>query len=335
MGINLPVIWAGLIFFGVMMYVIMDGFDLGIGILFPFVGDRYDRDVMMNTVAPVWDGNETWLVLGGAALLGAFPLAYSVLLSAFYLPLMFMLLGLIFRGVAFEFRFKASDRSRPWWDAAFTWGSVVAAFFQGVTLGAYIDGIAMQGTTYTGGALDWLAPFPIFAGVGVVITYAFLGVTWLIMKTEGRLQWTMLRVTNVLTGVMLAMIAAVSVWTPLTHPEIAQRWFALPNLFFFLPVPLLVLASAAGIYRALRSRPNVSPFLYALLMIFMGYTGLAISVWPNIIPPSISIWDASSAPQSQGFALVGTLFIVPIILAYTSWSYYVFRGKVKRGEGYH
>ncbi|RWA55940.1 ubiquinol oxidase subunit II [Cupriavidus sp. UYMSc13B] len=335
MGINLPVIWAALIFFGVMMYVIMDGFDLGIGILFPFVGDRHDRDVMMNTVAPVWDGNETWLVLGGAALLGAFPLAYSVLLSAFYLPLMFMLMGLIFRGVAFEFRFKASDRSRPYWDAAFTWGSVLAAFFQGVTLGAYIDGITMEGTTFTGGALDWLAPFPIFCGAGVVITYAFLGVTWLIMKTEGRLQWTMLRVTNVLTGVMLAMVAAVSVWTPLTHPEIAQRWFALPNLFFFLPVPLLVLFSAMGIYRSLRNHPNVSPFLYALLMIFMGYTGLAISIWPNIIPPSISIFDASSPPQSQGFALVGTLFIVPIILAYTSWSYYVFRGKVKRGEGYH
>ncbi len=248
---------------------------------------------------------------------------------------MLMLLGLIFRGVAFEFRFKASDRSRPYWDKAFSWGSVVAAFFQGVMLGAYIDGIAMQGTTYAGGALDWLAPFPIFTGVGVVITYAFLGVTWLIMKTEGRLQWTMLRVANVLTGVMLAMIAAVSVWTPLTHAGIAQRWFSLPDLFFFLPVPLLVLAAAAGIYRALRGRPNVSPFLYALLMIFMGYTGLAISVWPNIIPPSVSIWDASSAPQSQGFALVGTLFIVPIILAYTSWSYYVFRGKVRRGEGYH
>ncbi|CAG2134078.1 Cytochrome bd-II ubiquinol oxidase subunit 2 [Cupriavidus yeoncheonensis] len=335
MGINLPAIWACLIFFGVMMYVIMDGFDLGIGILFPFVGDRHDRDVMMNTVAPVWDGNETWLVLGGAALLGAFPLAYSVLLSAFYLPLMLMLLGLIFRGVAFEFRFKASDRSRPYWDTAFTWGSVVAAFFQGVTLGAYIDGIAMQGTTYAGGALDWLAPFPIFTGVGVVITYAFLGVTWLIMKTEGRLQWTMLRVTKVLTGVMVAVIAAVSVWTPLTHPGIAARWFALPNVFFFLPVPLLVLGAAAGIRHSLHQRPNVAPFLYALLMVFMGYTGLAISVWPNIIPPSISIWAASSPPQSQGFALVGTLFIVPVILAYTSWSYYVFRGKVRRGEGYH
>jgi cytochrome bd ubiquinol oxidase subunit II len=335
MGINLPVIWAVLIFFGVMMYVIMDGFDLGIGILFPFVGDRHDRDVMMNTVAPVWDGNETWLVLGGAAMLAAFPLAYSVLLSAFYLPLMFMLIGLIFRGVAFEFRFKASDRSRPHWDKAFIGGSLTAAFFQGVTLGAYIDGVAMNGRHYVGGAFDWVAPFPLFTGVGVVVAYAFLGGTWLIMKTEGRLQWTMLRLTNVLIGVVLAFIAAVSVWTPLTHPEIAQRWFSLPNLFFFLPVPLLVVAAAAGLYRAIQHRPNVSPFLLALVIVFLGYTGLAISIWPNIIPPGISIWDASSAPQSQGFALVGTLFIVPIILTYTSWSYYVFRGKVKRGEGYH
>ncbi|SDD76736.1 cytochrome bd-I ubiquinol oxidase subunit 2 apoprotein [Cupriavidus sp. YR651] len=335
MGINLPVIWAVLIFFGVMMYVIMDGFDLGIGILFPFIGDRHDRDVMMNTVAPVWDGNETWLVLGGAAMLAAFPLAYSVLLSAFYLPLMFMLMGLIFRGVAFEFRFKASDRSRPHWDKAFIGGSLTAAFFQGVTLGAYIDGIAMNGRHFAGGAFDWVAPFPIFTGIGVVVAYAFLGVTWLIMKTEGRLQWTMLRLANPLTGAMLVFIAAVSVWTPLTHPEIAQRWFSMPNLFFFLPVPLLVAGAAMGIYRALGNRPNVSPFLFALVIIFMGYTGLAISIWPNIIPPGISIWDASSAPQSQGFALVGTLFIVPIILTYTSWSYYVFRGKVKRGEGYH
>ncbi|MGO4304924.1 cytochrome d ubiquinol oxidase subunit II [Cupriavidus sp. RAF12] len=335
MGINLPVIWAVLIFFGVMMYVIMDGFDLGIGILFPFIGDRHDRDVMMNTVAPVWDGNETWLVLGGAAMLAAFPLAYSVLLSAFYLPLMFMLMGLIFRGVAFEFRFKASDRSRPHWDKAFIGGSLTAAFFQGVTLGAYIDGIAMNGRHFAGGAFDWVAPFPIFTGIGVVVAYAFLGVTWLVMKTEGRLQWTMLRLAKPLTGAMLAFIVAVSVWTPLTHPEIAQRWFSMPNLFFFLPVPLLVAGAAMGIYRALGNRPNVSPFLFALVIIFMGYTGLAISIWPNIIPPGISIWDASSAPQSQGFALVGTLFIVPIILTYTSWSYYVFRGKVKRGEGYH
>ncbi|MGO4326549.1 cytochrome d ubiquinol oxidase subunit II [Cupriavidus sp. 2TAF22] len=335
MGIDLPLIWAVIIFFGVMMYVIMDGFDLGIGILFPFVGDRRDRDVMMNTVAPVWDGNETWLVLGGAALLAAFPLAYAVLLSALYLPLMLMLVALIFRGVAFEFRFKASDQSRHFWDKAFIGGSVAAAFFQGVTLGAYIDGIAMNGNEYVGGALDWLAPFPLFTGVGVIVAYAFLGSTWLIMKTEGMLQWKMLKLAGLLVNAMLAMIAAVSIWTPLTHPEIAHRWFALPNLYFFLPVPVLVLVAVRGMHKALARKPNVSPFLYALLVVFLGYTGLAISVWPNIIPPGVSIWQASSAPQSQGFALVGTLFIVPVILAYSSWSYYVFRGKVRHGEAYH
>ncbi|SPK75965.1 ubiquinol oxidase subunit II, cyanide insensitive (plasmid) [Cupriavidus taiwanensis] len=335
MGIDLPLIWALLIFFGVMMYIIMDGFDLGIGILFPFVHDRHDRDVMMNTVAPVWDGNETWLVLGGAALLGAFPLAYSVVLNALYMPLMLMLLGLIFRGVAFEFRFKASDSSRHIWDKSFIWGSLVATFFQGVTLGAYIDGIPMAAGRYSGGVLDWLAPFPLFTGVGVVVAYAFLGSTWLIMKTEAALQWKMIRVARVLTVAMLAMIVGVSIWTPLTHPEIAARWFTLPNLFFFSPVPVLVLAGAWGLRRSLAGKPNVAPFLYALLLVFLGYSGLAISIWPNIIPPTVSFWEASSPPQSQGFALVGTLFIVPVILTYTAWSYYVFRGKVKRGEGYH
>lgn len=335
MGIDLPLIWVALIYFGVMMYVVMDGFDLGIGIMFPFVSDRVDRDVMMNTVAPVWDGNETWLVLGGAALFGAFPLAYGVVLSALYVPLMLMLLALIFRGVAFEFRFKASDRTRHLWDKAFIGGSALAGFFQGVALGAYINGIAVNGRDYVGGAFDWFAPFPLFTGLGVVVAYAFLGCTWLIMKTEGRLQGRMIAAATPLTAMMLIFIAITSVWTPLTHPEIAHRWFSLPNVFWFAPVPVLVLAAAFGIIRVLGSRPNASPFLLALLMVFLGYTGLAISVWPNIIPPDVSIWQASSPPQSQGFALVGALFIVPIILTYSSWSYYVFRGKVKAGEGYH
>ncbi|CAG2128095.1 cytochrome d ubiquinol oxidase subunit II [Cupriavidus plantarum] len=335
MGIDLPLIWVTLIYFGVMMYVVMDGFDLGIGIMFPFVKDRTDRDVMMNTVAPVWDGNETWLVLGGAALFGAFPLAYGVVLSALYIPLIGMLLALIFRGVAFEFRFKASDRTRHLWDKAFIGGSALAGFFQGVALGAYINGIPVNGHDYTGGAFDWFAPFPLFTGLGVVVAYAFLGCTWLIMKTEGRLQGRMIAAATPLTAMMLIFIAVTSVWTPLTHPEIAQRWFSLPNLYWFAPVPLLVLASAFGIIRVLGSRPNAGPFLFALLMVFVGYTGLAISVWPNIIPPDVSIWQASSPPQSQGFTLVGALFIVPIILTYSSWSYYVFRGKVKAGEGYH
>ncbi|MGO4304504.1 MULTISPECIES: cytochrome d ubiquinol oxidase subunit II [unclassified Cupriavidus] len=335
MGIDLSLLWVLIIFFGVMMYVVMDGFDLGIGMLFAFVPDRHDRDVMMNTVAPVWDGNETWLVLGGAGLLAAFPLAYSVVLSALYLPLVLMLLGLIFRGVAFEFRFKANDRERPVWDLSFIVGSLVAAFFQGVALGAYIDGIPVERGMYTGGPLDWVAPFPLFCGVGVVVAYSVLGSTWLIMKTEGPLHDRMKHVTSRLAWVLLAVIGAISLWTPLTHPAIAERWFQLPNLIWFSPVPLLVAICMAMLMRALRRDAHVTPFLYALGLVFLGYSGLAISVWPNIVPPHISIWDAAAPPQSQGFALVGALFIIPFILMYTVWAYYVFRGKVRHGEGYH
>jgi cytochrome d ubiquinol oxidase subunit II len=335
MGIDLPLIWAIIIFFGVMMYVVMDGFDLGIGMLYLFVPDRHDRDVMMNTVAPVWDGNETWLVLGGAGLLAAFPLAYSVVLSALYLPLIFMLLGLIFRGVAFEFRFKALDHERHIWDKAFIGGSITAAFFQGVALGAYISGIPMNHHTYAGGPLDWVAPFPLITGAGVVIAYTLLGSTWLIMKTEGELQRKMARVTRPLTWLLLAAIAVVSIWTPLADSLIAARWFSLPNLFWFAPVPILLALAILWLLRSLRREPHAAPFVCALSVIFLGYTGLAISIWPNIIPPHISIWDAASPPQSQGFTLVGTLLIVPMILGYTAWSYYVFRGKVKHDDYYH
>ena len=339
MGIDLPLIWAVIIFFGVMMYVVMEGFDLGIGMLYLFVPAKHDRDVMMNTVAPVWDGNETWLVLGGAGLMAAFPLAYAALLSALYLPLIFMLLGLIFRGVAFEFRFKALDHERHIWDKSFIGGSVTAAFFQGVALGTYILGIPMSGHTYAGGPLDWFAPFPLITGLGVVIAYSLLGSTWLIMKTDGELQHKMIRVTRPLTWLLLAAIAVVSIWTPLADSHIAERWFSLPNLFWFAPVPLLLGAAVLLLLRSLKTaegeQPHATPFLCALAVIFLGYTGLAISIWPNIIPPHISIWDASSPPQSQGFTLVGTLLIVPLILGYTAWSYYVFRGKVKHDDHYH
>ena len=223
MGIDLPLIWAIIILFGVMMYVVMDGFDLGIGLLYPFFPEKHDRDVMMNTVAPVWDGNETWLVLGGAGLLAAFPLAYSVILSAFYLPLIFMLLGLIFRGVAFEFRFKASEEKRHWWDKAFIGGSLVATFFQGVTLGGFIDGIKVVDRAYAGGPLDWLTPFGIFIGLGLVAGYALLGATWLIIKTTGPLQVRMRKIARPLTLVLLAVITVISIWTPIAHREIADR----------------------------------------------------------------------------------------------------------------
>ncbi|MDH0732231.1 cytochrome d ubiquinol oxidase subunit II [Pseudomonas sichuanensis] len=335
MGIDLPLIWAVIIIFGVMMYVVMDGFDLGIGMLFPFVQDERDRDVMMNTVAPVWDGNETWLVLGGAALFGAFPLAYSVVLEALYLPLILMLVGLIFRGVAFEFRFKARANKRHIWDKAFIWGSLVATFFQGVALGAFIEGFKVVDRKFVGGYLDWLTPFTLFSGLGLIVAYTLLGCTWLIMKTEGPLQQKMHDMARPLALVLLAVIGIVSLWTPIAYPQIADRWFSMPNLVWFMPVPLLVLVTFYGLLRAVARNAHYTPFLLTLVLIFLGYSGLGISLWPNIIPPSISIWDAAAPPQSQGFMLVGTLFILPFILGYTYWSYYVFRGKVTHEDGYH
>ena len=335
MGIDLPLIWAVIIGFGLMMYVIMDGFDLGIGILFPFVPDRGDRDTMVNTVAPVWDGNETWLVLGGAGLLAAFPLAYSVILSAVYLPIIAMLGGLICRGVAFEFRFKADDAHKPTWDRAFSWGSYVATFSQGIVLGSFINGFEVSNRAYAGGALDWLTPFSIFSGLGLLVAYALLGSTWLILKTEGALQQRMRELAKPIVLALLVAIAIVSLWTPLAHPEIASRWFSFPNIIFFSPVPILVVLSSLAILWTIQRHAHATPFVLALVLVFLGYTGLAISIWPNIIPSSVSIWEAASPPQSLGFALVGALFIIPFILLYTAWAYYVFRGKVKAGEGYH
>jgi len=346
---DLAIVWALIIFFAVYMYVVADGFDLGIGLLFPFFTSREERDAMMNTVAPVWDGNETWLVLGGAGLLAAFPLAYSIILTALFLPLSLMLLGLIFRGVAFEFRFKAVGWERPVWDAAFIGGSVLAAFCQGVVLGAYLDGIKVAGTVYVGGAFDWFAPFPLFCGLGVLIAYTLLGSAWLIMKTTGPLQQRMLGIAHIAALALAAALAVVSAWTPMRQPQVAARWFSLPNLLWLAPVPLLVAACLWWLLHELdtlvRSHAGAGPparrprqypvFLAALGLVFLAYCGMAISIWPNIVPPTVSIWTAAAPPQSQRFTLVGTLLILPFILGYTAWSYHVFRGKVELGEGYH
>jgi cytochrome d ubiquinol oxidase subunit II len=335
MGIDTSSIWAVIIFFAVFMYVVLDGFDLGIGMLYPFVPDRGQRDVMMNTVAPIWDGNETWLVLGGEGLLAAFPVAYAVILPGLYLPLIFMLVGLVFRGVAFEFRFKANDRERPIWDAAFMGGSITAGFFQGVALGAFLNGIPVSGRTYAGGPLDWLAPFPLAAGAGVMIAYTLLGATWLIIKTGGELQARMIKLARPFTFLLLGAVALVSIWTPLAHHEIFDRWFRFPNLLLLSPVPLLVAGSAFLLLWSLKRDPHRIPFIAALALVLLGYCGMAISIWPHIVPPYITIWEAASPPATQGFALVGTLFVLPFILMYTVWAYWVFRGKVADQDGYH
>ncbi|WP_338474943.1 cytochrome d ubiquinol oxidase subunit II [Pseudomonas khavaziana] len=334
-GIDLSLIWGVIIAFGVMMYVIMDGFDLGLGILFPLIPDEQERDVMMNTVAPVWDGNETWLVLGGAALYGAFPLAYSVILEALYLPLIFMLAGLIFRGVAFEFRFKASPQKRHIWDMAFIGGSFLATFCQGVVIGTYIAGIPVVNRQFAGGNLDWLSPFPLFCGVGLVVAYALLGSTWLLVKTEGMLESSMRLFSRYLAFALMAVVTVLCVWTPWLHPEIALRWFAQAHIVVFGALMLLGVLALVGLLKTLRQHHSHWPFVFTLVLVFLGYIGLAFSIWPNIVPPSISLWDAASPPSSQLFILIGTLFILPIILMYTCWSYYVFRGKVRIGDGYH
>jgi cytochrome bd ubiquinol oxidase subunit II len=335
MGLDLPIIWALIIAFGLMMYVVMDGFDLGVGLLFPFIRDRADRDVMINTIAPVWDGNETWLVLGGAALLAAFPLAYSVLLSALYLPLVAMLAGLIWRGVAFEFRFKADEAHRPFWDQAFAWGSYIATISQGICLGAFINGFKVTGPSYDGGAFDWLTPFSLYTGFGLVIAYALLGCTWLVMKTEGALHDRMVGLARPIVLVLLAVTGVVSLWTPLAHHEIAARWFAWPGLLIFSPVPILDLVTAGALLYALHRGAQATPFLLALFLLVLGYSGLGISLWPHIIPPAVSIEAAAGPPESLGFTLIGAVLVIPCILGYTAWAYYVFRGKVKTGEGYH
>lgn len=336
MGIDLPLVWAIIIAFGIMMYIVMDGFDLGIGILFPFIKDRGERDAMVNSVAPVWDGNETWLVLGGAALFAAFPLAYGFLLSALYFPLMMMLAGLIWRGVSFEFRFKATEKRKPFWDMAFAGGSYLATFSQGVALGAFINGFKITGTTFTGTALDCFTPFSMFTGLGLLVAYALLGSTWLVMKTDGQLQRTTRRLGQWSAIALFAVICIVSLWTPLAHANIASRWLSWPNVVYFAPVPLLVVGFTWLQLRVLQNpKVHAAPFVISLVMIFLGYTGLAISVWPNVIPPAISIWAAAAPEESMGFTLVGTLLVIPVILGYTAWSYFVFRGKQSVGEGYH
>lgn len=333
--IDLSLIWVAIIGLGVWMYVVMDGFDLGIGILYPFIKGEQERDVMMNTVAPVWDGNETWMVLGGAGLFAAFPLVYSAVLSALYMPIILMVVFLIFRGVAFEFRFKAI-RTKHFWDKSFIFGSLLSSFFQGIILGAYIQGIEVVDGRYAGGALDWLSPFTLFTGIGVVIMYATLGCGWLIMKTDHELQQRMYHLMPKLLFALLFIFAAISLYTPLAHQQIAERWFTQPYLTYFSPVPILVLVFTWLALRAVKRRYEIQPFIFTLALVFLAYTGFLISLWPYIIPYNITIWQAAAPHSSQLFTLIGALILIPIILVYTGLAYWVFRHKVRVGdEGYH
>ena len=334
MSPDLVTVWAGLVAFAVLAYVVLDGFDLGVGILFPMVRDARQRDTMINSIAPVWDGNETWLVLGGGGLMAAFPLAYAVLLPAFYPLLIAMLLGLVFRGVAFEFRGR-SDVHRPWWERGFALGSVVAAFCQGVMLGAFIDGVSVDGRAYGGGWYDWLTPFSLATGAAVVAGYALLGATWLILRTEGELQDRCRGLARALFVAVLAMVGLVSLWTPYAHAEVAARWFAMPNLLYLSPVPVLVAATAAVFWVSLGRGAERTPFLAALVLFGLSYAGLGISLYPYVVPYAVTLRAAAAPPESLSFMLVGAAVLLPLILGYTAYAYRVFRGKVSADDGYH
>jgi cytochrome d ubiquinol oxidase subunit II len=289
---------------------------------------------MVNTVAPFWDGNETWLVLGGGGLLVAFPKAYAVILPALYLPVILMLLALVFRGVAFEFRWVART-SKVWWDHAFWLGSTLAAFFQGVILGGLIQGIPVANGEFAGGAFDWATGFSMLCGLGVVAGYALLGATWLLIRTEGDVNQRARDLAKWLLLVVLGFMAVVSLWTPLASERIAQRWFSQPNIFYLWPVPVITALVAWACWRWLETGREVLPFLAAVGLFLLGYLGLVISWFPYLVPPALTVWDTAAVPASQIFSLIGVLLMLPIILGYFVFVYWLFRGKVREGEGYH
>jgi cytochrome bd ubiquinol oxidase subunit II len=330
----LPMIWAGLIGTAVALYVILDGFDLGIGILFPTAANERERDQMMNSIAPFWDGNETWLILGGAGLLVAFPYAYAVIMPAFYLPMIVMLLALVFRGVAFEFRFVA-ETSKPFWNVAFTAGSTLAGLCQGAILGGLVQGVRVENGMFAGGTFDWATPFALVCALGVVTGYALLGATWLVMKTEGAVaERARAQAKWLLLGV-LGFMGVVSLWTPLAFARIYERWFSTPNIFYLWPVPLVTALTALMLWLWLERGREVPPFLATIALFLLGYLGLVISIYPYIVPPTLTVWQTAAVPASQKFMLAGTVVLLPMVLGYVVFVFWFFRGKVREGEGYH
>jgi cytochrome d ubiquinol oxidase subunit II len=330
----LPVISASIVAIAVASYVILDGFDLGIGILFPFFAQEADRDRMMNSVAPFWDGNETWLVLGGNGLFVAFPVAYAIVMPAMYVPLIAMLLALVFRGVAFEFRWVAKPHHRKW-DIAFAAGSTVAALCQGLMLGGLIDGLRVEGRQFAGGPFDWLTPFSLICGMGLVVGYALIGACWIVMKTTHDLERKARAMAQPLLIGLVAFVVLVSIWTPLEYQRIADRWLSTPNIFYLAPLPILTALLVVVCWRGIRRRHPTSAFYSAVSVFVLAFVGLAISSYPYLVPWSMTLWDAAAAPESQKFILIGTAVLLPFIIGYTVFTYYTFRGKLREGEGYH
>jgi cytochrome bd ubiquinol oxidase subunit II len=333
-ALNFVPVWTLILGAGIFFYVLLDGFDLGVGMLYSFMPDTRSRNLAMNAVAPVWDGNETWLVMGGVALLAAFPLAFAILIPALYFPILVMLLALVFRGVAFEFRFRDAEH-KTFWDHGFVYGSLIATMAQGMMLGAFIQGFKVEGRVFAGGALDFLTPFSVLTGIALVFGYGLLGAGWLVLKTEGDVQARARRYGRVCLVVVLIGIVVVSLWTPLASDAVFRRWFSWPNILILSPVPVATALVAWATWRALDGTSQSGGFIGAVCLFALSYIGITISLFPMIVPHHYTLAQAASPPGTQAFLLVGTLFLLPVIFFYSGWSYWVFRGKVRADVGYH
>jgi cytochrome bd ubiquinol oxidase subunit II len=333
-ALNFVPVWTLILGAGIFFYVLLDGFDLGVGILYNFMPDTRSRNLVMNAIAPVWDGNETWLVLGGVALLAAFPLAFAILIPALYFPILVMLLALVFRGVAFEFRFRDAEH-KTFWDHGFFYGSLIATLAQGMMLGAFIQGFKVEGRAFAGGALDFLTPFSVLTGIALVFGYGLLGAGWLVLKTEDDIQARARRYGRICLAVVVIGIVVVSLWTPLASDAVFSRWFSWPNILILSPVPVATALVAWATWRALSGASQFGGFFGAVGLFALSYIGITISLFPMIVPHHFTLTQAASPPGTQAFLLVGTLFLLPVILFYSGWSYWVFRGKVRADVGYH
>jgi cytochrome bd ubiquinol oxidase subunit II len=333
-ALNFVPVWTLILGAGIFFYVLLDGFDLGVGILYNFMPDTRSRNLVMNAIAPVWDGNETWLVLGGVALLAAFPLAFAILIPALYFPILVMLLALVFRGVAFEFRFRDAEH-KTFWDHGFFYGSLIATMAQGMMLGAFIQGFKVEGRVFAGGPLDFLTPFSVLTGIALVFGYGLLGAGWLVLKTEGDVQARARRYGRVCLVAVMIGIVVVSLWTPLANDVVFSRWFSWPNILILSPVPVASALVAWATWRALSGASQFGGFFGAVGLFALSYIGITISLFPMIVPHHYTLTQAASPPGTQAFLLVGTLFLLPVILFYSGWSYWVFRGKVRADVGYH
>jgi cytochrome bd ubiquinol oxidase subunit II len=327
-------LWMGLVALVVILYVVLDGFSLGVGILFPFARSEKERDIMMDSIGPVWDANQTWIVFGGGALFATFPLIYTVLFSALYIPLFTFLFGLIFRGVAFEFRANSSSKTR--WNRAFFIGSLVATIAQGVTIGAYISGIRVQAGFFAGGAFDWLQPFSLMVGVALIAGYVLLGATYLIIKTTGAMQARAFQQAVWAAWAVAGFMVLVSIWTPFHTPDIIARWLSPPRINFIWVFPVMGLLSFGLLLKSLKQRREVQPFVFALLFFISAYLGLQAGIYPYAILPDVTLAQAAAQRETMIFTLVGVAVVLPMVLGYTVYSYWVFRGKVTaEGAGYH